>query len=64
MELRVIGAGLGRTGTYSLKLALEMAGFGPCYHMREVGANPAHVPVWQTRSPRGGYGGGVCERLD
>ena len=36
MTLKVIGAGFGRTGTMSLKLALEQLGFGPCYHMVEV----------------------------
>lgn len=36
MTLEVIGAGLGRTGTLSLKLALEQLGFGPCYHMMEI----------------------------
>jgi hypothetical protein len=36
MTLKVIGAGFGRTGTMSLKLALEELGFGPCYHMIEV----------------------------
>ena len=36
MSLKVIGAGLGRTGTLSLKVALEQIGFGPCYHMAEV----------------------------
>ncbi|WP_367166031.1 sulfotransferase, partial [Mesorhizobium sp.] len=30
MALDVIGAGMGRTGTFSLKLALEHLGFGPC----------------------------------
>lgn len=48
MTLAVIGAGLGRTGTMSLKLALERLGFGPCYHMLEVLANPAHDPVWHA----------------
>lgn len=33
MSLHVIGAGLGRTGTLSVKLALEQLGFAPCYHM-------------------------------
>ncbi|MGE3969279.1 MAG: sulfotransferase, partial [Dongiaceae bacterium] len=33
MSLAVIGAGLGRTGTLSLKQALEQLGFGPCHHM-------------------------------
>jgi len=36
MALKVIGAGLGRTGTLSLKLALEHIGFGPCYHAMEI----------------------------
>lgn len=36
MALKVIGAGFGRTGTLSLKRALEELGFGPCYHMVEV----------------------------
>jgi len=36
MALKVIGAGLGRTGTLSLKVALEQLGYGPCYHMAEV----------------------------
>lgn len=36
MALQVIGAGFGRTGTMSLKLALEQLGFGPCHHMVEV----------------------------
>jgi Sulfotransferase domain len=35
MVLSVIGAGFGRTGTFSLKLALEQLGFGPCFHMAE-----------------------------
>jgi hypothetical protein len=33
MTLSIIGAGFGRTGTLSLKQALETLGFGPCYHM-------------------------------
>lgn len=35
-KVRVIGAGCGRTGTKSLKLALQILGHGPCYHMSEV----------------------------
>lgn len=46
MTLRVVGAGLGRTGTMSLKLALERLLGGPCYHMAEVFAHPEHVPRW------------------
>lgn len=47
MTLRLIGAGLGRTGTHSTKLALERIGFGPCYHMVEVFKNPDHIPIWE-----------------
>ena len=46
MPLSVVGAGLGRTGTSSLKAALELLGFGPCYHMSELFLNPEHAPLW------------------
>ena len=47
MSLQVIGAGLGRTGTLSLKLALEHIGLGKCYHMSEMIANlRRHLPLW------------------
>ena len=45
MTLKVIGAGFGRTGTKSLKDALEHLGLGPCYHMVEVFKNP-QAPDW------------------
>jgi hypothetical protein len=48
MTLAVIGSGFGRTGTMSLKQALEQLGFGPCHHMEEVLGNPAQLPYWQT----------------
>ena len=44
--MKVIGAGFGRTGTLSLKTALEKLGFGPCYHMIEVFDKPDHVAFW------------------
>jgi len=44
--VKVIGAGFGRTGTRSLKAALEDLGFGPCYHMSEVIAEPSRVRQW------------------
>jgi hypothetical protein len=47
MSLRVVGAGLGRTGTHSLKDALEQLFGGPCYHMIEVFGRPDDVAVWQ-----------------
>jgi hypothetical protein len=46
MPLKVIGAGFGRTGTLSLKNALEKIGYGPCYHMMEVFPRPEHVAMW------------------
>ncbi len=46
MGLKVIGAGFGRTGTNTLKVALEMLGLGPCYHMYEVIQRPAHIDIW------------------
>ena len=46
MSLRVIGAGFGRTGTASLKVALEKLLGAPCYHMIEVFQHPEHVALW------------------
>ena len=47
MTLKVISAGFGRTGTMSLKLALEQLGLGPCHHMIEViGNGEKQVPLW------------------
>ena len=47
MALKVVGVGLGRTGTNSLKLALEHLLGGPCYHMFELIAHPHQVPQWE-----------------
>jgi len=44
--LQVIGAGFGRTGTLSLKAALETLGFAPCHHMESVIEEPAQAPLW------------------
>lgn len=46
MPIRVIGAGFGRTGTLSLKQALEQLGFDKCYHMVEVFQNAHHLDLW------------------
>jgi hypothetical protein len=43
MSLLVIGSGVGRTGTHSLKLALEILGFGKCYHMEELFLHPENI---------------------
>lgn len=42
----VIGAGFGRTGTASLKQALETLGFGPCDHMHENFDHPERFALW------------------
>ncbi|HMS64869.1 MAG TPA: sulfotransferase [Ignavibacteria bacterium] len=47
MPLKVIGSGLGRTGTYSLKTALEHLGFGKCYHMTELFQFPEGVKYFK-----------------
>jgi hypothetical protein len=44
--MRVIGAGFGRTGTLSLRTALEQLGFGPCHHMLEVMNRPGQLRPW------------------
>lgn len=46
--LKVIGAGFGRTGTLSLKAALETLGLGPCYHMIEVFRRPEDIARWEA----------------
>ena len=48
MAIDVIGAGFGRTGTLSLKFALETLGFDKCYHMMEVANHPDHVSSWRS----------------
>lgn len=48
MSLEIIGAGFGRTGTESLKRALELLGYGPCYHMHSVFEHPRDADVWRT----------------
>jgi Sulfotransferase domain len=48
MPIQVIGAGLGRTGTLSLKTALEELGFAKCYHMTEVFGRAEDPPTWEA----------------
>jgi hypothetical protein len=47
VTIEVIGAGFGRTGTLSLKFALEALGYDKCYHMMEVILNDSHVAQWR-----------------
>ncbi len=64
----MVGAGLARTGTTSLKLALEQLLGAPCYHMLELFDRPADVPQWEQAvrgepadwdAVFGGYGAAV-----
>jgi hypothetical protein len=45
--MKVIGAGLPRTATLTQKIALEMLGFGPCYHMVNVFMDFDQVGLWR-----------------
>jgi Sulfotransferase domain len=45
--MKVIGAGLGGTGTLQAKAALEALGFGPCYQVAEVAEHPEQAQLWQ-----------------
>ncbi len=53
MSLKVVGAGVGRTGTNSLKIALEQLLGGRCHHMYEIISDPAQIPAW-TNAIEGG----------
>lgn len=50
MALQLIGAGFGRTGTLSLKEALESLGLAPCHHMMEVFLHPETADDWLAAS--------------
>ncbi|MCO5995374.1 sulfotransferase family protein [Actinoallomurus rhizosphaericola] len=45
--LKLINAGLGRTGTTSLKVALERLGYGPCYHMFDIVGSEERLGQWE-----------------
>ena len=46
--MKVIGAGFGRTGTTSLKAALEELGYSPSYSLTEVFTHPEHIELWKA----------------
>jgi hypothetical protein len=50
--LKVIGVGFGRTGTLSLKQALEHLGFAPCEHMSNLAADLDRIPLWLEAARR------------
>jgi hypothetical protein len=48
MPMRLVGAGLGRTGTTSLQAALQQLLGAPCHHMMELFVHPEQVPTWHA----------------
>jgi len=48
MALEVVGTGFGRTGTDSMREALNILGFGPCHHMHEVNGSEAQKRLWRA----------------
>ncbi|GAA2204682.1 sulfotransferase family protein [Nonomuraea monospora] len=46
--IEVIGAGFGRTGSYSLRVALQRLGYDPCHHMASLAEDPEMVTGWET----------------
>lgn len=50
---QILGAGFGRTGTTSLRAALEHLGYSPCYHMDEYNRRPEHEMLWREAVEEG-----------
>jgi hypothetical protein len=48
MTIKVIGASFGRTGTDSMREALNLLGLGPCHHMREVNDSEEQKQLWRA----------------
>ena len=44
-DIKVIGVGYARTGTYSLKYALKVLGYR-CYHFEDIFLNKGHSRYW------------------
>lgn len=59
MTLQVIGVGFGRTGTFSLKAALEQLGFSPCEHMINCFDHPERFALWAEAAERKARGGPI-----
>ncbi|MFF1814025.1 sulfotransferase family protein [Streptomyces sp. NPDC058251] len=45
--LKVINAGLGRTGTTSLQVALDRLGLGSCFHMFDIVGDDRRLEQWE-----------------
>jgi hypothetical protein len=62
--MKLIGAGLPRTGTLTQKVALEMLGVGPCYHMVNVLAQLELVPQWRRALEGNGDWEGIFDGFE
>ncbi len=51
--MKVLGVGLGRSGTMSLKAALEEVGAGPCFHMIDLIRDNSLIPPWYDAAIKG-----------
>jgi hypothetical protein len=52
MTIKVIGAGFSRTGTGSMKAALEHLGYSECYHVFDLGVRPDHMQYWEAAADK------------
>ncbi len=53
MSIKIIGAGLPRTGTNTLREALEILGFSKTYHMKHLLVHPEDLHYWTTLKATG-----------
>ncbi len=53
MAIKIIGAGLPRTGTNTLKESLERLGYKKTYHMKELLVHPENLHYWLTLKETG-----------
>ena len=53
MPIKIVGAGFPRTGTNTLKQALEQLGYSKTYHFKEMIANPSDLQYWLTLEETG-----------
>ena len=53
MSIKIIGAGLPRTGTTTLKRCLETLVHDKVYHMKELLVNPERLHLWKTLDKTG-----------
>ena len=53
MSIKIIGAGFPRTGTTTLKQALETLGYSKTYHFKDLIADPDRLKDWEELETKG-----------